>query len=264
MARAPEGLPWAYRFFALLLRPALMALTKRVWSGAEHLPREGGFVVSPNHISYADPLPFAHFMFDNGREPYFLAKDSVFRIRGFGWLLRKAGQIPVYRNSRAAADAFRAAVEGVRAGKAVAIFPEGTITRDPDLWPMRGKTGAARVALETRCPLIPVAQWGAQEILSPYGHRPSLLPRKTMRVSAGPPVDLADLYGRPIDADVLRDATDRLMDRITDLLEEVRGEQRPAERFDPRLHGVPEIGDPLRHEDIGRQARRRSDEKDTA
>ena len=259
-----EGLPWAYRFAEILLRPWLVLLTKRDWRGADNLPRAGGFVVSPNHISYADPLPFAHYMLDNGRPAYFLAKESVFRVRGVGWLLRKAGQIPVYRNSSAATDAFRAAVEAVRSGKPVAIFPEGTITRDPDLWPMRGKTGAARVALETRCPLIPVAQWGAQEILSPYGHRPSILPRKTIRVVAGPPVDLTDLYPRPLDTVVLREATDRLMDAITTLLEGLRGGSRPAERFDPRRHGVPEIGDPLRHEDIGRTAAPRSDERDTA
>jgi 1-acyl-sn-glycerol-3-phosphate acyltransferase len=245
----------AYRLIALVLRPLLMALTKRDWRGLENLPAEGGFVVSPNHISYADPLVFAHFMYDSGRPAYFLGKDSLFEIPVVGWVLRKSGQIPVYRNSLAAADAYRAAVEGVRAGKPLGIFPEGTISRDPDLWPMRGKTGAARVALETQCPLIPVAQWGAQEILAPYGHRPHLLPRKTMMMIAGPPVDLSDLYGRPLDTKVLREATDRLMDRITGLLEELRGEQHVHGRFDPRKHGVPEIGDPLKHEDMGRPRR---------
>jgi 1-acyl-sn-glycerol-3-phosphate acyltransferase len=196
-------------------------------------------------------------MHDSGRSTYFLGKSSLFDIPVIGWILHKAGQIPVYRNSTKAAGAYRAAVEAVQAGKAVGIFPEGTITRDPDLWPMRGKTGAARVALETRCPLIPVAQWGAQEILSPYGHRPSLFPRKTMHMYAGPPVDLSDLYDRPIDTKVLREATDRLMDRITGLLEEIRREKRPDERFDPRQHGVPEIGDPLGHHEIGRTKRHR-------
>jgi 1-acyl-sn-glycerol-3-phosphate acyltransferase len=248
-------LPWAYRLAALLLRPLLMGLTKRDWRGLENLPAQGGFVVSPNHISYADPLVFAHFMFDSGREAYFLGKDSLFAIPVVGWLLKKCGQIPVYRNTVAAADSYRAAVEAVHAGKAVGIFPEGTITRDPDLWPMRGKTGAARVALETRCPLIPVAQWGAQEILAPYGHRPSLLPRKTMRMYAGPPVDLSDLYGRPIDTKVLREATDRLMDCITVLLEVLREEKRPTEHFDPPRHGLPETGDPLRQPDGGRRKR---------
>ena len=252
-----QRLPWAYRFAAVLLRPLLMVLTKRDWRGVENLPSEGGFVVSPNHISYADPLPFAHFLYDNDSAPYFLAKDSLFTIPVFGWIVRRSGQIPVYRNSAAAADAYRAAVEAVRAGKPVAIFPEGTITRDPDLWPMRGKTGAARVALETQCPLIPIAQWGPQDILSPYGHRPSLFPRKTMHMYAGPPVDLDDLYGRPIDARTLREATDRLMDRITDLLAVLRDEQAPTERFEPRKHGIAEIGDPVKHEQIGRTSKSR-------
>ncbi|WP_374969965.1 lysophospholipid acyltransferase family protein [Terrabacter sp. BE26] len=257
-------LPLAYRLVALVLRPVLMRITRRDWRGLENIPAEGGFVVSPNHISYADPLVFAHFMFDSGREAYFLGKESLFAIPVVGWVLRKCGQIPVYRNSLAAADAYRAAVEGVQQGKALGIFPEGTITRDPDLWPMRGKTGAARVALETRCPLIPVAQWGAHEILSPYGHRPSLFPRKTMKMYAGPPVDLSDLYDRPIDTKVLREATDRLMDQITGLLEVLREEKRPTERFDPRRHGVPEVGNPLRHDDIGRSRRLEPGEGDTA
>jgi 1-acyl-sn-glycerol-3-phosphate acyltransferase len=250
----------AYRFAAWLLRPLLMVLTKRDWRGLEHLPETGGFVVSPNHVSYVDPLTFAHYMYDSGRPAYFLTKESLFRIPIAGWIIGRAGQIPVYRNSLAAADAYRAAVAAVRDGKPVGIFPEGTITRDPDLWPMRGKTGAARVALETRCPLIPVAQWGPQEILSPYGHRPKLFPRKTMHMLAGPAVDLTDLYDRPLDTRTLREATDRLMDRITGLLEQIRGEQHVHERFDPRKHGVPEIGDPLKHHELGRPAPGRSGE----
>lgn len=237
-------LPFGYRFAAWLLRPLLMLLTKREWRGQEHLPAEGGFVVAPNHLSYIDPLTFAHFMYDSRREPYFLAKSDLFHIPVIGWIITKSGQIPVYRNSTQAANAYQAAVEGIRAGKAVAIFPEGTITRDPDLWPMRGKTGAARVALETRCPLIPVAQWGPQHVLGPYAHRPSFFPRKTMHVMAGPAVDLSDLYGLPLDTKTLRLATDRLMDAVTLLLAQIRGEQAPDRRFDPRAQGVPETGDP--------------------
>ena len=56
------------------------------------------------------------------------------------------------------------------------IYPEGTLTRDPDLWPMTGKSGAARIALATGCPVIPVGQWGAQEILPPYAKKPRPLP----------------------------------------------------------------------------------------
>ena len=110
----------------------------------------------------------------------------------------------------------------------MAIYPEATLTRDPDLWPMVGKTGAARVALETGAPVIPVAQWGPQELLPPYTKRPHLFPRKTMHVWAGPPVDLDDVRGRPVDAALLREVTERIMAAITELLEEIRGEQAPA------------------------------------
>jgi 1-acyl-sn-glycerol-3-phosphate acyltransferase len=225
-----------------ILRPLLMVLTKRDWRGAENLPRTGGFVVAPNHVSHLDPVIFAHFMYDNGREPYFLGKEGVFRVPVVGAVLRGAQQIPVYRNTGRAADSYRAAVAAVEQGKCVAVYPEGTLTRDPDLWPMVGKTGAARIALATRCPVIPVAQWGPQEILEPYGKRPKLLPRKTMRVSAGPPVDLSDLHDRPRTGEVLREATNRIMAAITVELEQIRSEKAPLERFDARKHGLPETG----------------------
>jgi 1-acyl-sn-glycerol-3-phosphate acyltransferase len=238
----PRDLNPAYRFAAAVVRPVVRRVTKQDWAGHEHFPREGGFVLCPNHISYVDVFAFAHFAFDGGREPYLLGKESVFRIPGVGRLLAKAGMIPVYRESGQAASAFRAAIDAVRAGKCVAIYPEGTLTRDPDLWPMTGKTGAARVALETRCPVIPVAQWGPQEIIGTYEKRVRLFPRKVMHVRAGPPVDLSDLYDVPMSATVLREATERIMAAITRELEVLRGERAPEERFDARQRGVPVIG----------------------
>jgi len=238
-----QRLGFWYRFVAGILRPILMVTTHRDWRGTEHLPGAGvGVVVSPNHISYADPLTFAHFLWDNGRAPRYLAKEAVFRIPVVGRIIAACGQIPVYRETRDAARAFRDAVAAVRAGECVGIYPEGTITRDPGLWPMAGKTGAARVALETGCAVIPVAQWGPQEILPPYSKRLSLLPRKTVHVLAGPPVDLDDLRGEPITSTVLRAATDRILDAITAQLAELRGELPPATRFDPDQAGVPRTG----------------------
>ena len=225
-----------------ILRPLLMVLTKRDWRGAENLPETGGFVAVPNHLSYTDPLIFAHYMHDNGRPPFFLGKEGVFRVPVVGAILRGAQQIPVYRNSGQAADAFRAAVAAVEEGKCVGVYPEGTLTRDPDLWPMVGKTGAARIALSTRCPVIPVAQWGPQELLEPYGRKVRLFPRKTMHVSAGPPVDLADLYDQPVTSALLREATARIMTALTAQLELLRGEKAPLERFDSRRHGLPQTG----------------------
>jgi 1-acyl-sn-glycerol-3-phosphate acyltransferase len=241
-ASSTRQLPLAYRFVVSVLRPLLMVLTKRDWRGAENLPATGGFVAAPNHLSYMDPLVFAHYLVDHGRPPYFLGKESVFRVPVVGAILRRAKQIPVYRNTGHASDAFRAAVAAVEEGKCVGVYPEGTLTRDPGIWPMVGKTGAARIALTTRCPVIPVAQWGPQEILEPYGKRLKLFPRKTMHVTAGPPVELSDLYDEPMTGAVLRTATDRIMAAITVELEKIRAEAAPTERFDARKEGLPETG----------------------
>ncbi|GAA3295671.1 hypothetical protein GCM10020295_23410 [Streptomyces cinereospinus] len=152
--------------------------------------------------------------------------------------MRGTGQIPVYRESTDALSAFRAAIDAVERGECVAFYPEGTITRDPDGWPMTGKTGAARVALKTKCPVIPVAQWGANELLPPYATKPRLLPRKTSRVLAGPPVDLSRFYGKDMTAEVLKEATEVIMAAITRQLEEIRGERAPETPYDPKRERI--------------------------
>lgn len=242
MARRRIGF-W-YRVAVVLLRRPLLTLTKRDWRGTEHLPHQGGFVACTNHVSHFDPLAFAHFLYDNGHLPRFLGKAAIFRVPVVGTILRGAGQIPVYRESADATKAYTDAVDAVRRGECVAIYPEATITRDPGLWPMTGKTGAARVALVTGAPVIPIAQWGPQEVLPPYSKRLRLLPRKTMHLAAGPPVDLAEFSGRRMDAETLRLVTEKIMTAITVLLEEIRGEPAPAVRFDARAEGLPVTGDP--------------------
>ena len=225
-----------YRLAAFLLKPPLILLFRREWRGAEHIPAEGGFLTAVNHNSYLDPLSYAHFQYNTGRVPRFLAKSGLFGGGVVGWFMRGTGQIPVYRESADAAGAFRAAVDAVRRGECVAFYPEGTLTRDPDLWPMRGKTGAARVALLTRAPVIPVAQWGAHLAMPPYAKEKKLrlFPRKTLHVVAGPPVDLSRFYDQELTAEVLEEATETIMAAITDLLAEVRGETPPAVRYDHR------------------------------
>jgi len=146
-------------------------------------------------------------------------------------------------------------VAAVEKGECVVVYPEGTITRDPDLWPMVGKTGAARIALSTGSPVIPTAQWGAQHILAPYAKKASLFPRKTIHVRVGDPVDLDDLRGEQLTPKVLRDATDRIMAAVTALLEEIREEPGPSERFDPAARHVPLTGNPNR--DSAKAPRRR-------
>ncbi len=243
MARRRIGF-W-YRLAAILLRRPLLVLTRRDWSGTEHIG-PGGMVAVTNHVSYFDPLVFAHFLYDNGRLPRFLAKEGLFRVFFIGSVLRGAKQIPVYRDSADASTAYAAAVEAIGRGECVAIYPEATLTRDPDLWPMVGKTGAARVALVTGAAVIPIAQWGPQHVLAPYTKRLQLFPRRTMHVKAGPPVDLSEFAGRAIDAPLLHEATEKIMAEITHLLEEIRDEEGPAVRFDPRSSGLPTTGNPGR------------------
>jgi 1-acyl-sn-glycerol-3-phosphate acyltransferase len=235
--------PW-YRFAEAVLIPPNVLLTRREYGGLEHIPRSGGAVLAVNHISYVDPLTLAYFVHRSGRAVKYLGKAELFELRFGGRVLRGTGQIPVLRGSGSAASALRAATDAVLNGECLIMHPEATLTRDPGLWPMVGKTGTARIALITGAPVIPVAQWGAHEILAPYGKRPHVLPRKTIRTKAGPPVVLADLRGREHTGPVLREATDRIMSAITGLLEKIRGEPAPAERFDPRKQGVPEYGDP--------------------
>jgi 1-acyl-sn-glycerol-3-phosphate acyltransferase len=252
---------WAFATCVAILKPLLLAFTKRRWLDGHKIPAEGGCVVVANHISHVDPLTFAHFVYDNGRLPRYLAKAEVFDIPVGGWLVRRAGQIPVYRLTGDASRAFRAAVTAVEQGECVVVYPEGTITRDPGLWPMTGKTGAARIALTTGAPVIPVAQWGVQDILAPYARKPRLLPRRTVTVKAGDPVDLEAFRGRPLTPEVLREATEQIIDALTVLLAEVRDEKPPTVRFDSRSAGVREIGNPHHVEERRRrQARQRDGE----
>lgn len=234
----------AYRLAVIVLKPVLLLLTRRTWRGAENLPVTGGVVTVTNHVSYVDPFTFAHFVYEAGRLPRFLAKDSVFRLPLLGRVVRGARQIPVHRDSHDASAAYLAAVQAVRAGECVSFFPEGTLTRDPHLWPMRGRTGAVRVALETGAPLVPVAQWGAHRILAPYSSRPHLLRRHDVQVTAGPSIDLSRWSGQPVTVAVLVEATDHVMDVLTAMLEEIRGERAPAARFDPRTGPGPWYGNP--------------------
>ena len=244
----PRGLSqrrgWAFSLCVAIVKPSLLAFTKHRWVDGHKIPGEGGCVVVGNHISHLDPFTFAHMIYDHGRIPRYLAKSEVFDIPIGGRVVRSAGQIPVYRLTTDASQAFQAAVSAVGRGECVVVYPEGTITRDRDLWPMTGKTGAARIALTGDVPVIPIAQWGAHEILAPYAKSPRLLPRKTVTMKVGDPVDLDDYRGQPLEPSLLAEATTRIMDDLTRLLSDIREGEPPATRFDPRTAGVRQIGNP--------------------
>ena len=249
----PRG--WAFSLAVPILKPVLLATTKRTWEGGENIPATGGCIVVFNHISHADPLTAAHFVYDHGRIPRYLAKSGLFKNKALGFFLRGAGQIPVERLSRNAKGAYDAAVAAVREGECVVVYPEGTLSRDPDLWPMTGKSGAARIALETGAPVIPVGQWGAHNLLYPYTKKPHLFPRTKITMKVGDPVPLDDLQGQPQTTQVVSEATRRIMAALTALVAEIRHEEAPAERFDPRKVGMRETGNPKKADKDERKSR---------
>jgi 1-acyl-sn-glycerol-3-phosphate acyltransferase len=217
-----------------LLNAIMKPLTKREWKYQDKVPKSGGVIFAANHISNADPLAIGQFLAFSGRWPRFLAKASVFEIPLVGRVIAACGQIPVQRDSTQAKDALIAAARAIEQGRALVIYPEGTITRDPDLWPMRGKTGAARLAFTTGCPVVPIGQWGAQELMPGRTPRfPKLFPRKTFRIAVGDPVSLEDLLQKPVTAATLDEATTRIMDAITVLVAELREATPPVDRYDP-------------------------------
>ncbi|MCH9816260.1 MAG: 1-acyl-sn-glycerol-3-phosphate acyltransferase [Actinomycetia bacterium] len=225
-----------YNAAVSILWPTLMVWTRRDWHGRENLGEPGqGLVVAANHMSWFDPMVICHFMNDTGRPPRFLAKDALFDLPVVGPVVGGAGQIPVHRETSDAAHAVQSAVTAVEEGEAVVVYPEGTLTRDPDLWPMSGKTGAARIALISGAPVIPLAHWGAQDVMRPYHKELKLFPPKTMHVAAGPPVNLDDLRPLEMDQAVLEEATTRILDAITALQADFRGEPVPTQRWSMKL-----------------------------
>jgi 1-acyl-sn-glycerol-3-phosphate acyltransferase len=238
---------WGYSrgwrlFTVTVLRVLLRLVMKHEWQGREYFPRTGGVILAPNHMSYADWPTVALFSDAYGhRFPVFMIKSPIFKVPFVGHLLYKVGELPVYRDRSDAGLVLRKAEEALRAGACVIVYPEGTATRDPDLWPMVGKTGAARLALTTGVPVIPIAHWGAQFIL-PYGSkRPHLFPRRTVRMVAGPAVDLSKYQGQRLSASTLRDATADIMADITALLATIRQQTPPAVPYDPAVAGSGEI-----------------------
>ncbi len=211
-----------------VIAPLLAAATRWRISGREHLPRQGGVLVASNHLSFADPIAVTLFTLVAGRVPRFFAKAELWETPVVRRVMRSGGHIAVHRGRASALDAFRDGVAAARAGECVVVFPEGGFTERPDQWPDRGKTGLARMALTTGVPVVPLACWGTQELL-PVGSRlPRVRPRPTLHLVAGPPVDLSDLVGGRPSASQLREATERIMAAITELLSHARGQDPPT------------------------------------
>ncbi len=239
-ARSPRPPKWRTRgrlspslcVAVAVIHPISSLLFRLRYRHGERIPAAGPVLLVVNHVSVLDPPACARLVWDHGRVPHFLAKESVFRGPA-GRLLRGAGQIPVARFSADAHEALRAAEADLAAGNVVVIYPEGSVTRDPDWWPMQARTGVARLALTTDAVVLPVAQWGPQRVHDYHAKKLHLRLRTPTEYLVGEPIDLsrqrAELRaGRPLTADLLQETTELMMGRVRDQLAELRGEPAPA------------------------------------
>jgi 1-acyl-sn-glycerol-3-phosphate acyltransferase len=200
--------------------PGLRWGLKWTIEGGDRIPREGPAILASNHISYLDPLTLAWLADRRGRHVRYLAKAELFDKRVLGSALRAVHQIPVQRGSTAAADSLVAAVDALRAGECITVFPEGTISLD--LEPMAGKSGTARLARASGVPVTPVGLWGTQRILF-KGRKPHWRWGIAQTAVIGEPVSVGP-------DDNVKDATDRIMSAIAECVARAREiyPQRPA------------------------------------
>lgn len=241
-AGKPLGTSWAFKIGTTVVIPILNLVGKKQWRGAQNIPKSGSVIVASNHVSYLDVLFLTHFLYRSGRAPRYIGKEGVFKVPVIGKIVLAAGQIPVVREGKDAAKALEHAVKTLQAGHLLGVYPEGTLTRDPQGWPMVAKTGLVRLAITTRTQVVPIAQWGSQIVMPTYEKKLKLFPRTPIKILAGAPLDLSNWYGKENDPVALTEATAFVMRAITDLLEELRGGKRPSEIFDPHTSTLPRTG----------------------
>lgn len=229
MKREKDG-PWV-KLCAAVFYPVTFLLGKPTARGLADIPKQGGALLVMNHVSHLDPIYDAVYTHRAKRVPRFMAKNTLFDIPIAGKILTGAGQIPVYRGTSDARQSLSAAEQALHDGKIVIIYPEGTISKDPDSWPMQARTGVARLVLATDVPVIPIARFGTQRVWNGYAKKFRPLPRKKIEFVVGSPVDVSAYRGKEPDPIVLRELTDLVMGRVRDLLAEIRSEPAPAEFY---------------------------------
>lgn len=224
-----EKMGHGWRFVWLVLYYPVSALFRLTYRNVERLPQQGPVIVVTNHVSHIDPFLVAKFVLDAARVPRFLAKESIFDVPAVGWGMRIMGHIPVKRGSVDARQSLAAAVAALENNRVIVLHPEGTVTRDPDGWPMIGKTGAARLAtLVPDVPVIPIVQWGVQEQFDLYKKKVKLIPRPRHTLSVGAPIDLSAFRDRDPNAKTLKEVTDVIMRRLRADVAELRGLPAPT------------------------------------
>ncbi|MFY9263554.1 MAG: 1-acyl-sn-glycerol-3-phosphate acyltransferase [Actinomycetaceae bacterium] len=253
----------AGRFLKTIALPARMlnrTIQRVTITGQEHIPRSGPALVVANHTVHLDAASVGVAVYDAGRAPAFAAAVDFFRYPGLGLILKNIGAVPVYRDVPNAADSLDGIRQALDAGRVVVLFPEGTFTRDPQLWPMRGKTGISRLmASHPHVPVIPVAHWGNEGIYNPWTNKLSLRKLgKTTRLDVviGEPLN----YSVSADADYeeLTVATGHVIAEITKLLVPLREANScglsPVPRERPWDRAID--GDPFEEDNVANRSRR--------
>jgi 1-acyl-sn-glycerol-3-phosphate acyltransferase len=211
--------PWYGLVKGVVIPPMKLWFTWR-FEGLEHIPHEGPALVACNHISYLDPLAQGWFLVKAGRNPRYLAKSELFGNPFLRPVLNGTKQISVKRGSGDRGPV-ESATQALRAGELVLVYPEGTVTTNPDFSPMRGRSGIARLTLATRVPVIPLAVWGSAPVWQKNGPR-SLKFGRPIFVKAGPPLDFSDYEDRAEDPQVIRTVTDEVMAQLSLLVDDLR------------------------------------------
>jgi len=226
----------AFRRAAPILHALLSPLVRRDWDDFASLPKAGPAILVFNHLSSFDALVVADYVLYRGRYPYFLAKATLFNVPVLKYFLRAIDQIPVYRGTSQAGGALAEAKRHLAKGKIVVIFMEGTTCRDPKLWPFAAKTGAARLAIDTGVPVIPVGQWGVSTLCPDNAgpqRAPEPIPRPWVHFRGGQPVDLTAFGRDATDRAAVRGATTTILDALVRQVEIARGKKAPAQRWNP-------------------------------
>lgn len=190
------------------------------FEGLERIPSDGPLLVAANHISFLDPMAVGLMLNVAGRRARFLAKAELFEHRLLRPLLVGSGQIPVERGSGSHSP-LDAAHRALKAGEAIVIYPEATLTFDPDHLPMRAKTGIARLALLAEVPVLPIAVWGTQAIWGRGGTRTFGWGRPIW-MSVGVPMDLSRYEDRQDDVEAHREIADLITGRHRAMVTEMR------------------------------------------
>jgi 1-acyl-sn-glycerol-3-phosphate acyltransferase len=223
------------RLCVVVLYPIDALLFKLSFRHQERIPAPPqGVIIAINHLSSVDTIVMARFVWSSGRIPRFMIKSDAFSVPVVGSVFRGAKQIPVYRGTSDAADSLRDAAAALDRGECIVIYPEGTVTRDPDKWPMQGRTGIARLALlRPDVPIVPVGQWGATASFDLPNKVVKPFPRKPLVAITGEPLDLSKYRDAEPSSATLREITDVVMSAIRDRVAEARGEEPPTEFFKP-------------------------------